>query len=177
MDEWGHFEHKIGYSHSMSYVIMKYQDTLRVSPSVRFGWDGTRAYNVRLDCVWKLMRDGRATLTSLQSNQTVPFCHFQYGKRKAAEILWKTDQGSILRANSVKWSTETGLTVLNDTTSSTPVHITYGEKCKGDSDGNCGEGCSNCRWSWPTNELGGAPWNSPQANCRCNLFAKTTESA
>ena len=46
------------------------------------------------------------------------------------------------------------------------THITYGDSCPLNTDGNCNGSC-DCRWSWPSNELGRAPWTSPEAKCRC----------
>ena len=112
IDEWGGF---LGnYSLSMSSVIMRHESTLRVSPSFSFSWDGPNWSNPILDCVWKQMGDGRATLHILPSNNTVFCCHYQYSKRIVAEILSNTDQEAILGADSVMWSANSGLTVFND---------------------------------------------------------------
>jgi hypothetical protein len=45
-----------------------------------------------------------------------------------------------------------------------PVDYTYGDLCATPYDGDCG-GCSDCCWSWPTDDPAGA--SSSDANCRC----------
>ena len=114
IDEWGGRGY---YSLSMSSVIKKNQSTLRVSPNfnAESGWDGPlRKFPRNLDCVWKQKEDGRATLHILPSNNPVFCCHYQYSKRDIADILSNTDQEAILRADSVMWSANSGLTVFND---------------------------------------------------------------
>jgi hypothetical protein len=82
----------------MSSVIERHE--LRVSPGFDTGWDGPKRFRPNLDCVWKLMVDGRATLHILPSNNPV-FCgHYQYSKHDIADTLSKTDQEAILRADS-----------------------------------------------------------------------------
>jgi hypothetical protein len=100
----------------MSSVVKKHQSKLRVSPrfSKKFKWDGPDERNPKLDCVWTLMRDGKATLNKLPSNNPVVYCHYQYSKHTLAEILSNTDQEAILEADSVMWSANSGLTVFND---------------------------------------------------------------
>lgn len=41
----------------------------------------------------------------------------------------------------------------------------YGDPCKNPNDGQCGNSCSDCRWSWPSNDP--AKWASKDAACRC----------
>ena len=112
IDEWG----QLGgvYSLSMSSVVKKHQSTFQISPSFTFGWDGPDEQNPKLDCVWKQMKDGRAALNKLPHNPPVLYCHYQYSKKKIADILSNTDQEAILGADSVMWSANTGLTVLYD---------------------------------------------------------------
>jgi hypothetical protein len=114
IDEWGGMSGEDNYSLSMSSVMMRHESTLRVSPSSLFGWDGPDWDNPKLDCVWKLMGDGRATLHILPSNNLVFCCHYQYSKQTIAEILSNTDQKAILRADLFMWSANSGLTVFDD---------------------------------------------------------------
>jgi hypothetical protein len=111
IDEWG----SLGgvYHLSMSSVVKKEQSTFQISPSFKFKWDGPNERNPKLDCVWTLMGDGRATLNKLPSNNTVFCCHYQLSKRTIADILSNTDQEAILEADSVMWSASSGLTVFN----------------------------------------------------------------
>jgi len=46
------------------------------------------------------------------------------------------------------------------------THITYGDSCPTETEGNCNGSC-DCRWSWPTYSESRAPWKSSQAKCRC----------
>jgi hypothetical protein len=111
IDEWGVFgAHH--YSLTMSSVIERHE--LQVSPAFDAGWDGPKRFRPNLDCVWKLMGDGRATLHILPSNNTVFCCHYQFSKRTLAEILSNTDHEAILGADTVMWSAKSGLTVFND---------------------------------------------------------------
>ena len=112
IDEWG----QLGgvYSLSMSSVVKKHQSTFQISPSFKFGWDGPDEQNPKLDCVWKQMKDGRAALNKLPHNPPVLYCHYEYSKKKIADILSNTDQEAILGADSVMWSSNSGLTVLYD---------------------------------------------------------------
>jgi hypothetical protein len=114
IDEWG----QLGgvYSLSMSSVVKKHLSKFQISPRFKFGWEGPNEHNPRLDCVWKQMKDGRATLTKLPNDEVI-MCHFMYSKKKIADILSKTDQDAILGADSVMWSANTGLTVFNDKSS------------------------------------------------------------
>jgi hypothetical protein len=112
LDEWGYVGNH--YSVSMSSVIQKHESTLRISPAFDAGWDGPNITNPNLDCVWTLMRDGRATLHILPSNNPALYCHYQYSKRTISEILSNTDQEAILGADLVMWSANSGLTVFND---------------------------------------------------------------
>lgn len=41
----------------------------------------------------------------------------------------------------------------------------YGDPCAHPNDGKCGNSCSDCRWSWPSNDP--AKWSSKDAACRC----------
>jgi hypothetical protein len=106
IDEWGVFGRR--YSLSMSSVLERHE--LQVSPYLEHGWDGPDRGRPNLDCVWKLMGDGRATLHILPSNNTVFCCHYQWSKRTIAYI----DQEAVLAAESVMWSANSGLTVFND---------------------------------------------------------------
>jgi hypothetical protein len=114
LDEWGVFGRV--YHLSMSSVIARHASKLRISPpTLELGWDGpVQKFPRYLDCVWKQMGDGRATLHILPSNNPVFCCHYQYSKRDIADILSNTDQEAILRADSVMWSANSGLTVFND---------------------------------------------------------------
>ena len=114
LDEWGVFGRV--YHLSMSSVIARHASKLRISPpTLELGWDGpVQKFPRYLDCVWKQMGDGRAALHILPSNNPVFCCHYQYSKRDIADILSNTDQEAILRADSVMWSANSGLTVFND---------------------------------------------------------------
>jgi hypothetical protein len=114
IDEWGGMSGEGNYSLSMSSVIMRHESTLRVSPSILFGWDGPNRSDPKLDCVWKQMGDGRATLRKFPSNNPVFCCHYEFSKRTLADILSNTDHEAILGADTVMWSAKSGLTVFND---------------------------------------------------------------
>lgn len=47
----------------------------------------------------------------------------------------------------------------------TPGNYTYGSACASNQDDEC-NGCSQCDWSWPTNDP--AKWASKDAHCRCH---------
>jgi hypothetical protein len=49
-----------------------------------------------------------------------------------------------------------------------PGNFTYGSACAGAQDDDCAKvpGCTQCDWSWPTNDA--AKWASKDAKCRCN---------
>lgn len=111
IDEWGQLgqDKSLSMSLSMTHVISN-QNAVHVSPGFLplIGWD--RPPN--LDCVWQIMKDGRATLTKLPNHETVILCHFMYSKSTAAEILSNTNLEEILRADSVMWSAKNGLSPL-----------------------------------------------------------------
>ena len=47
-----------------------------------------------------------------------------------------------------------------------PTDITYGShQCNESDDGICGDSCTECRWSWPSNDI--RKWLADHAMCRC----------
>lgn len=47
----------------------------------------------------------------------------------------------------------------------TPGQYVYGSPCATKNDGQCGNNCNECDWSWPVNDS--AKWASKDADCRC----------
>lgn len=50
-----------------------------------------------------------------------------------------------------------------------PGKYTYGDACATPTDGECGDSCADCVWSWPSNDP--AAWASKDADCRCKPSA------
>ena len=46
-----------------------------------------------------------------------------------------------------------------------PPAYDFGQPCAHPDDGQCGNDCGDCRWSWPSNDP--AKWASKNADCRC----------
>ena len=117
VDEWGHLPHNefggftsVNYPRSMSYLIVKYRDSLpiRISTKFAFGWDKKRDAP-SLDCVWK-MSNGKSYL--YKRGREVAFCHYEYSKNKTSNLLREmsnSDREEIFTAEYVLWSAQHGL--------------------------------------------------------------------